>query len=195
MLNPSQITTILTAITFILGTTAIWYNSATSWTLTFALVCIIAKVMPRYNHLLKMQLFYCLATTYIFGIIDSYVLLQCVGSKDHEGQFSAFGVFLVISTIRYYGQFQLINCFHHHELEWQSTIYPIIGFLIYHSKFYFYTNIFLIAEHIITRYVFNFSYKVSIYHILALSFTYGTSINCSFIVHGFKDSLIFYSQE
>lgn len=39
-----------------------------------------------------------------------------------------------------------------------------VGFLIYHSSMYVFTNIFLLIEHALTRYVFGFGYKES--HIL-----------------------------
>lgn len=99
MLNPAWITTILTFSSFILGMFVPANPQLSTFALTLGLIVVIVFITPRYNHLLKPQLFQCLLTTYIFGIIDSYVYWNW----GKYVQFDAFGLFLVISTFRYYG--------------------------------------------------------------------------------------------
>lgn len=99
MLNPAWITTILTFSTFMLGIFVPACPQLSTLALTLGLTVVIVCITPRYNHLLKLQLFQCLLTTYIFGIVGSYVYWNW----GKYVQFDAFGLFLVISTFRYYG--------------------------------------------------------------------------------------------
>lgn len=108
-MNPPTIITILTIVTFLLGWFSHLYTSAFSYGLTFLLTGIISYFFPRINHLDFKELFKILATTYIFGLADGYYFFI-------KEEWDVFGIFVWLSTIRYYGEFQLINNFHHYEL-------------------------------------------------------------------------------
>lgn len=80
---------------------------------------------------------------FLFGAIDHYSIQNP----------NLFSIYLFVLTIYHTGEFQLINLYHHKSLSWAS-------FLIYHSKEYTIANACCMLEHVITRYLFNFGYKV-----------------------------------
>ncbi len=95
MLNPPNIITLSTLATFFLGFLPFVYPSVFFFLLTLCLAITLSDMIPRFNHMNKSQLFKCLITTYIFGLIDGYYM-----TLDH---WDAFGVLLCLNTIRYYG--------------------------------------------------------------------------------------------
>lgn len=113
MLSPALTMTLLTSLTFLLGFISALNQSLLLILLTSIATIALAMLFPRFNHMLPVQMVKCLITTYIFGLVDAYYWNNLILESGH---FDAFGIFVWMSTVRYYGEFQLINNFHHHEL-------------------------------------------------------------------------------
>lgn len=112
----SQYMTILTIIWFSAG--IMWYYSC--W-LSLMMGLIIGLSMFLYQmktgnivpqiHKSSKELMKIFGTMYIFGVLDAYCL---------EPPITLFSIYLILSTIRHYGEFLLINCFHG-QPEWESN--------------------------------------------------------------------------
>lgn len=112
MLSPALTMTLLTTLTFLLGLISTVQGSLL-FVVAFAITLLLPMLIPRFNHMLPNQIFQCVLTTFIFGVVDAYYWNNFVLPSGH---YDAFAIFVWMSTIRYYGEFQLINNFHHHEL-------------------------------------------------------------------------------
>lgn len=73
-MNPSQIVTLLTAITFFLGIYSVHYSQIHGYIISLLITVAISYVFPQFNHLRRSELFKCLVTSLIFGIINSYYI-------------------------------------------------------------------------------------------------------------------------
>ena len=63
------------------------------------------------NHLTKAEQFKIQLTMLAFGLINGYF-----------SEFEAIDALMWLSTIRFYGEFQLINNYHHDTLCWDSNL-------------------------------------------------------------------------
>lgn len=113
-MNPSQAITTLTLICFLIGFAVTLYGSIIFTGIAAVIVIILSAAMPKFNHLQKSELFKCLITMFIFGIIDAYYYINLWINEGEESYLNTFGVFVWLSTIRYYSEFQLVNLYHHH---------------------------------------------------------------------------------
>jgi hypothetical protein len=149
--------TLLTIITFLLGIHCGWHlthSTPFSSSLLYPLICllliyplpyVLAVLHLTTPYLSPLPSLYALTvTTFSFGIIDFLCLMHP----------SLFSCYLIIKTIYHYGEFQLINTYHHQQLSWSS-------YLIYHSFEYTVASAVSLAEHVIWAYAFGCDFKVN----------------------------------
>lgn len=82
-MNPPQIITLLTVLTFFIGALSVYCirvmptaHSVLASTLLAGLTIGISWAVPKFNHMSRLSLLKCLATTHVFGLVDCCCLAQ-----------------------------------------------------------------------------------------------------------------------
>jgi hypothetical protein len=112
-MNPPLIITTLTVIVFFVGWLSIIHTSFLYCLIGFVLTAILPYILPKFNHLTYKELFKILITVWVFGVIHGYYWSV-------KAEWDAVGVFMLLSMLRYYGEMQMVNNYHHNELCWNS---------------------------------------------------------------------------
>ena len=98
-MDPSNIVTLITLFCFALGWLAFLLSS---YIIAPLILLGVTFVFPKFDHLTKIELLKCTITMFIFGFIDCYYYENLWYTDSKETYFNSFGIFIWLSTIRYY---------------------------------------------------------------------------------------------
>ena len=117
----SRQTTYITLISFAIGFIGYVFNYF------FWILMAIVFIVPKYYHFSShswIKIGSMTATTFVFGIINgySYFSIRDFYLSEDKSVVPTLAIYLSLVTVYHYFEFQMVNNFHYHELEWKSKL-------------------------------------------------------------------------